>query len=530
MSYSIPSSNNSVVQTNNYPSLSIMTKDQWICWTREPKQSKNDPQFKKPPINPQTGTQFDWTDSSNHLPFQTARSKSQTNPKIDGIAFVFTAHDPIVGIDLDECISNNQLTDHAQQIVNQIDSYTEVSPSGDGIHILLEGDLPESVSNNQAAIEIYDQGRYFTVTGDRLPGTPKQINSRQASLVSLIESHNLESSPSSSRSPSSSPSSRQSQNATLSVDDNLVSKGRTALEELKRESHTGFDQLVKLCQGKRSPLTQYNDGQIDRSASNFTAISLLACTVEWADCDSDQYIQIAKQTLTQYCQTHQYTTDGQSRKWTARGDTYRARICEYARHSRRMNQFWKLLHKSPDVRRSHQFSTVTRAAVRFAFHILFFFIAPSEDEYDDAVFDYLDQIITDLCRHLQFSLEYRQPLECHLHDNTPPTCLKLSTPRGGNNHPSTCLKSSTPSGGNQTEQIEQIDWYPCKDDIIQVAQIIDPDRAPSTHRKCLYELADESRTVIEQINISRRYDEYQTVYSMYPAFPSGEVVESSTFG
>jgi|APHM01.1.fsa_nt_gi Uncharacterized conserved protein len=175
MSYRIPDSNNSVVQTNNYPSLSIMQEDQWICWGYR--------KGRKPPINPHSNKRVDAFDPSNQLSFQAARSKCQSNSSIDGIGFVFTPKDSIVGIDLDYCISDDQLEPNAQDIVNQIDSYTELSPSGNGLHILLEGDLPGSVSQDD--IEMYDIKRYFTVTGDHLPDTPDSIRHQQNALSSL---------------------------------------------------------------------------------------------------------------------------------------------------------------------------------------------------------------------------------------------------------------------------------------------------------------------------------------------------------
>ena len=69
----------------------------------------------------------------------------------------------------------------AQEIIDQFDSYTEVSLSGTGIHIFIEGILPadssgwkkslnhpEIILGKKPAIEIYQHSRYFTFTGQEV--------------------------------------------------------------------------------------------------------------------------------------------------------------------------------------------------------------------------------------------------------------------------------------------------------------------------------------------------------------------------
>src|SRR5208283_3852718 len=58
----------------------------------------------------------------------------------------------------------------ALEMIHAIESYSEVSPSGTGIHILVESTLPREGSRKVGQVEIYDSGRYFTVTGEILPG------------------------------------------------------------------------------------------------------------------------------------------------------------------------------------------------------------------------------------------------------------------------------------------------------------------------------------------------------------------------
>lgn len=136
----------------------------------------------------------------------------------DGIGFVFT-RSPFVGIDLDHCIDprNGAVAPWAFDIVARFNSYTELSPSGTGLHIFVKGKLPpgrrrrhvdaegESI-HIDAAIEVYDTGRYFTVTGRQLPGTPGTIVERTTELDAWhAETFAVPESPPEERTPSAGP-------------------------------------------------------------------------------------------------------------------------------------------------------------------------------------------------------------------------------------------------------------------------------------------------------------------------------------
>lgn len=48
--------------------------------------------------------------------------------------------EPIRLVDVDDCIVNGKLDARGQDIVDTLDSYTELSPSGNGIHIFILAD------------------------------------------------------------------------------------------------------------------------------------------------------------------------------------------------------------------------------------------------------------------------------------------------------------------------------------------------------------------------------------------------------
>jgi putative DNA primase/helicase len=108
--------------------------------------------------------------------------------KADGVGIVFC--NGMAGVDLDHCRDpeTGTIEDWAWKIIRKLDSYTEVSPSGTGIHILVYGALPEGRKKDGArGIEMYDseRGRYFTVTCQHLEGTKVTVKNRQAELAAL---------------------------------------------------------------------------------------------------------------------------------------------------------------------------------------------------------------------------------------------------------------------------------------------------------------------------------------------------------
>ena len=104
----------------------------------------------------------------------------------DGIGFVFTQSDPFCGIDLDQCRdANGIIAPEALNLIKRFDSYTELSPSGTGAHILISAKLAGR-GRRLGKIEIYDSGRYFTITGKHLSGTPLSIHNRQQTLDDVI--------------------------------------------------------------------------------------------------------------------------------------------------------------------------------------------------------------------------------------------------------------------------------------------------------------------------------------------------------
>ena len=83
-------------------------------------------------------------------------------------------------------------TRKTHKLVERFDSYTERTPSGQGLRILIHGRKPGDKCRTSkhpnklfARIEIYSHDRYITVTGRILEGAPSAIATRQSELDAL---------------------------------------------------------------------------------------------------------------------------------------------------------------------------------------------------------------------------------------------------------------------------------------------------------------------------------------------------------
>jgi putative DNA primase/helicase len=159
--------------------------NQWVLWSYE---EKKDGKFTKVPKQvdgKNASTIYNRTWSS----FSAVRHVMEEYG-FEGIGFVFNENDDFIGIDLDKCVDEKgKISEFAQKIINQLDSYTEFSPSGRGIHIIIRGSLPSSfdkgMRNDELGIEIYSQKRFFTFTGDR--ENENEVFDRTDEINELIE-------------------------------------------------------------------------------------------------------------------------------------------------------------------------------------------------------------------------------------------------------------------------------------------------------------------------------------------------------
>lgn len=115
-----------LITLNQFPS-ELLSLNQWVV-------HKN-----KVPINAFTLTNASTTNPSTWSDSDTALNACQTH-QMDGVGFVFAHGQGYVGIDIDTCIdpATNQISDEAREIVEMFDTYTEISPSGYGLHMFIK--------------------------------------------------------------------------------------------------------------------------------------------------------------------------------------------------------------------------------------------------------------------------------------------------------------------------------------------------------------------------------------------------------
>ena len=161
---------------------SIKNLKQWVCWRSEERDGKPT----KIPYSPLTSRRASSTDPETWAGYDEA-VEARKNSGYDGVGFVFTPDDPYTGVDLDGCRNpkTGGLEPWAREIVQTLNSYAEVSPSGTGVHVILRGTLPAG-RNRNGRFETYDKGRYFTFTGEHIPGSSETIESRQGELNDVL--------------------------------------------------------------------------------------------------------------------------------------------------------------------------------------------------------------------------------------------------------------------------------------------------------------------------------------------------------
>jgi primase-polymerase (primpol)-like protein len=159
---------------------------QWIAWRTEERDGKPT----KVPVDPGTGGYASVADPATWSDYSTARTYARETDGVAGVGFVFTADDPYAGVDLDDCRdpATDDIEVWAAEIVRELASYTEYSPSGTGLHVIVEGAVP-SDGNRADYLELYDENRYFTVTGARVPGAPTDIEQRGDALRAVHEEY-----------------------------------------------------------------------------------------------------------------------------------------------------------------------------------------------------------------------------------------------------------------------------------------------------------------------------------------------------
>ena len=152
--------------TENIPEQ-LTERPQWVCWRFEERGGEQT----KVPYTPGTLRRASSTDLLTWRTFSEAlEAYERSEPPYDGIGYVFCSADPFVGIDIDDCRNpeTGEIAPGAQKIIDRVqEGYVEISPSGTGIHIIVQGAVRDG-GMRKGKVEMYSRGRFFTITGDTL--------------------------------------------------------------------------------------------------------------------------------------------------------------------------------------------------------------------------------------------------------------------------------------------------------------------------------------------------------------------------
>ena len=165
----------------------LTSSAQWVCFKLEEKQGK----LTKEPYNARNGRHADTSKAYTWTSFQDAVDALH---RYTTLGYAVYEHNSVRVLDLDHCRDKEtgRLEQWARAIIDRLDSYTEVSPSGTGVHIFVRADITREnrvhkLGNGQ--VEFYTTRHFITVTGVHLDGTPRTIEERTDALSSLYDEY-----------------------------------------------------------------------------------------------------------------------------------------------------------------------------------------------------------------------------------------------------------------------------------------------------------------------------------------------------
>ena len=159
----------------------------WAIWKAEPKlDGEGVVKFDKVPyysLRPfekaKSNDPASWSD------FEAAMQAYLERGRTGADGLMFALGDGFAAVDLDDSVdpATGLPTEFARQIIADIDSYSEQSVSGGGVRIFAFG--PEMKGIRFGSCELYSRGRFMTVTGRHIEGTPRTVQAREVQLDGL---------------------------------------------------------------------------------------------------------------------------------------------------------------------------------------------------------------------------------------------------------------------------------------------------------------------------------------------------------
>lgn len=169
--------------------VELLTRQQWLIWKFVQK-----PGQKKPSKMPyyasgcvRTGQQGGEDDRRELVDYNTAVAAAMEQ-QADGLGFAFLPGDGLIGIDIDAALGEDvepRRKQRALNIIKACNSYTEFSPSGQGVHIIVKGNT-ETFKSSELGIEVFCGRQFFTMSGNPYPGAAGEVVDITASTLETL--------------------------------------------------------------------------------------------------------------------------------------------------------------------------------------------------------------------------------------------------------------------------------------------------------------------------------------------------------
>ena len=144
--------------------------EHWLVWRTEMRDGRRtkvpyDP--KRPQLHARS------TDPATWAPFEVA-ARVATEHGFDGVGVALEGSG-LIAFDIDGCVIDGVMHPAAAELVEQLDAYTETSPSGRGLRVIGRGGLHSERHSTRETpwgdeFAVFDRGKYMTITGDALAG------------------------------------------------------------------------------------------------------------------------------------------------------------------------------------------------------------------------------------------------------------------------------------------------------------------------------------------------------------------------
>lgn len=162
----------------------LTARRQWVLWKAEGERGTKVPyslggRRRASSTDPRT-----WAWYNDVLRFY-----ERNHGEFSGIGYVFSGDDGLTGVDLDDCRDpeTGEIAAWAREILDRLNTYCEVSPSGCGVKAWAKGTLPAAVKTIH--VEVYPKARYFALTGQRLAEYPDEPQEAQGALDELAATY-----------------------------------------------------------------------------------------------------------------------------------------------------------------------------------------------------------------------------------------------------------------------------------------------------------------------------------------------------